>query len=443
MTAATSAVGPATPAADTRARTRRILRFATRALLSTWWFDLVLPPEITAELAGLQDEVPAASSDRVRQLAEAELGMPLARAYVWFDESPVAAASLGQAHRARLAVSLARTCREEIDYLHEAANAERFAAQFAGDPRVATSAVEWERTTRRVLTLSDVTAIEANDVEALRRAGIDPAEVASAFARIMFEQLFTHGFFHADPHPGNVFVMPGADRWRITFVDFGMMGEVQGRLRAGLVAGIGEIGVLLPSADTAELERAMTRLFARFGGMGFAQLREVDPREFRDFAEEFGDVIRELPFQLPEDFLLIVRAISLTSGLCSALDPRFNVWSAVEPFAAELLRDQGRHAVRDVVSQAAAAAGVAWRLPQRIDAVITRIEDGRMTVDLSAMERRLAHLERFAARILGAVLFAALLVAGVLLLPVSAAFGGVLVAVSSLPLLYALLPRGR
>ncbi|MFT4211577.1 MAG: AarF/UbiB family protein [Microbacterium sp.] len=561
-TAAASPPGPAAPAVDTRARTRRILRFAARVLVSTWWFDLalprlgfarlsergrearvrkiarrfhrlatdlgglmikvgqfmssrldVLPPEITAELAGLQDEVPAASFDRVRLLAEAELGMPLARAYAWFDEAPVAAASLGQAHRARLPGSLADdagfadvvvkvqrpgiedvvaadlaalrrvgrwlsrirvvasrvdapalveefavTCREEIDYLHEAANAERFAAQFAGDPRVTTPLVEWERTTRRVLTLSDVTAIKANDVDALRQAGIDPAEVASTFARIMFEQLFTHGFFHADPHPGNVFVTPGAEGWRVTFVDFGMMGEVPDRLRAGLrkvliavaardgvglVAGIQEIGVLLPSADTADLERAMTKLFARFGGMGFAQLREVDPREFRDFADEFGDVMRELPFQLPENFLLIVRAISLTSGLCSALDPQFNVWSAVEPFAAQLLRDEGRHAVRDAVSQAAAVAGATWRLPQRIESVITRIEDGRMKVDLSAMERRLAHLERFAARILGALLFAALLVAGVLLQTTHPVFGVVLMAVSALPLLYALFAGAR
>ena len=115
-----------------------------------------------------------------------------------------------------------------------------------------------------------------------------------------------------------------------------MMGEVPPGLRKGLrrvliaaasrdgkgmVDGIRDVGVLLPSADTAELERAMTTLFARFGGMGFAELQEVDPREFRAFAIEFGDVVRSLPFQLPENFLLIIRAMSLISGICSSLEP--------------------------------------------------------------------------------------------------------------------------
>ncbi len=545
------------PIVDTRVRTRRILRFAARVLVSTWWFELflprvglgrlsargretrtrriarrfhllavdlgglmikvgqfmssrldVLPPDITAELAGLQDEVPAASFDEIRALAEAELGMPLARAYASFETVPVAAASLGQAHRARLMPDLAAdagfadvvvkvqrpgiervvevdlaalrrvgrwlsrirlvsdrvdapalveefavTSLEEVDYLHEAGNAERFAAQFADYERVGAPVVAWERTTRRVLTLSDVTAIKANDVEALRAAGIDPAEVAAAFARITFDQLFTHGFFHADPHPGNVFVTRTDSGWRITFVDFGMMGEVSDGLRgglrkvliavaardgAGLVAGIRDIGMLLPSAETADLERAMTTLFARFGGMGFAQLRGVDPHEFGDFAEEFGDVARTLPFQLPENFLLIVRAVSLTSGLCSALDPDFNVWGAVEPFAAQLLRDEGRHLVRDAATQTAAVAGTTWRLPQRIDGLITRIEDGRMTVDLTSMERRLGRLERFAARILGAILFAALLLGGVLLQATNPVLGIVFMSVSALPLLFAL-----
>ena len=156
-----------------------------------------------------------------------------------------------------------------------------------------------------MLTLSDVTAIKINDVDALRAAGIDPAEVARVFAEVMFDQLFTHGFVHADPHPGNIFVTPlrrsatgeaEEPGWRLTFIDFGMMAEVPSGIRQGLrtlliaaasrdgrglVAAAQEIGVLLPSAETRELERAMTALFARFGGMGFAELRDVDPREFQ------------------------------------------------------------------------------------------------------------------------------------------------------------------
>ena len=295
-----------------RARYRRILSFAAREFVKIWWFELVLPrfgmtsiaertrgprmqkfarrfhvlaielgglmikvgqfmssrldvlpPEITAELEGLQDEVPAVPFAYLRVVAEAELGMPLSEAYTWFDETPVAAASLGQAHRARLsevdaadtglenvvvkvqrpgideivAVDLAalrrvgrwltrvrlvadrvdapalveefaHTSLEEIDYLHEAASAERFRENFAGDARVDAPEIVWERSTRRVLTLSDVTAIKINDTDALRAAGIDPSEVAAVFAEVMFDQVFTHRFVHADPHPGNIFVTP-------------------------------------------------------------------------------------------------------------------------------------------------------------------------------------------------------------------------------------------
>ncbi|NYF29340.1 AarF/ABC1/UbiB kinase family protein [Microbacterium sp. JAI119] len=547
-----------------RARYRRILSFAGREFFKIWWFELVLPrfgmsriaertrgqrmqtfarrfhvlavelgglmikvgqfmssrldvlpPEITKELEGLQDEVPPVPTPAIRALAEAELGIPLERAYAWFDENPVAAASLGQVHRARLsaldaadtglgevvvkvqrpgideivAVDLAAlrrvarwltrvrivadrvdapalveefaaTSLEEIDYLHEAASAERFRENFADDPRVDTPEIVWERSTRRVLTLSDVTAIKINDIGALRAAGIDPSEVAAVFAEVMFDQVFTHSFVHADPHPGNIFVTPspvvegGTGRgFRLTFIDFGMMAEIPASLRdglrtlliavagrdsRGLVAAAQEIGVLLPSADTAELERALTTLFARFGGMGFAELSKVDPREFRDFAEEFGDMVRSLPLQLPENMLLLIRAVSLTSGMCSGLDPAFNVWDAAEPYAGRLLRDESGNIVQAFANQAMGTMSTTWALPGRIDKIITRLDDGNVTFDTSRLERRLDRLEGIARRIGSGVLFAAFLVGGALLVPSVPPLGITLVCVSALPLLHSL-----
>jgi predicted unusual protein kinase regulating ubiquinone biosynthesis (AarF/ABC1/UbiB family) len=201
--------------------------------------------------------------------------------------------------------------------------------------------------------------------------------------------------------------------------------------------------VLLPSADTAELERALTQLFARFGGMGFAQLRDVEPRELRDFADEFGEVMRALPFQLPEDFLLIIRAMSLTSGLCSALDPEFNIWEAVEPYAQRLLAEESRGVVADLASQAVAFARTAAALPGRVDALATRIDEGRLSVQSPAVERRLARLDRLLRRVVSAVLFAGLLVGGVLLRGQDVVAGSVLMAVSALPLLHALFASRR
>ncbi|NYE19395.1 ABC1 kinase family protein [Microbacterium immunditiarum] len=546
-----------------RARYRRILWFAARTIAQTWWFELilprigfaesvargraarlqgiaqrfhalavelgglmikvgqfmssrldVLPPEITKELAGLQDEVPPVEFGLIRELAEAELDIPLERAFAFVDPVPVAAASLGQAHRARLTdaeaedtgfaevvvkvqrpgieriieVDLAALRRvagwlsrvrfvaahvdpprliaeftnvslQEVDYLHEAQNAERFAEDFADDARVGVPIVAWERTTPRVLTLSDVTAIKVNDVEGLRAAGIDPTEVAHTFARVMFDQFFEHGYFHADPHPGNIFVTQtgsrpdGTPEWRLTFVDFGMMGEVPDDLRHNLqhvliavasrngkqlVDSIRRVGVLLPSADTAELERAMTALFARFGGMGFAQLQRVDPREFREFGTEFSDVVRSLPFQLPENFLLIIRAVSLTSGMCSSLDPEFNMWDAVEPYAAKLLREEQGNIVQSFAREALSVAGITARLPRRADDLMTKVENGQLTVDLSRMETRMRRLERLARRVISAVLFASLLIAGAVLRAQDYSLGTVLIVASALPLLHAL-----
>ena len=556
-----------TDVANMRARSRRILRFAARYLAQAWWYELflpriglarfaargrsvrlrrlaqhfhvlavdlgglmikvgqfmssrldVLPPEITKELEGLQDEVPPVPFPAIRALAEAELGVTLERAFSFIDPTPVAAASLGQVHRARLSETdaadtglldvvvkiqrpgigmivdvdlgalrrvagwlshvrivsdrvdmpalveeFAFTSLEEIDYLHEAASAERFAQDFAGDSRVSVPELVWERTTRRVLTLQDVTAIKINDVDGLRGAGIDPSDVATEFAAVMFDQLFLAGYFHADPHPGNIFVTPlsgtgsveadGTRAWKFTFIDFGMMGEVPKALRQGLrkvviaaasrdgkgmVDGIREVGVLLPSADTAELERAMTKLFARFGGMGFAELQEVDPREFRAFALEFGDLVRSLPFQLPENFLLIVRAMSLTSGMCSALDPTFNIWDAVEPYSTKLIRAEGGNLLQQVGKQAVSAAGLIARLPQRLDNLTTRIEAGEISVQSPRLERRMRGLARTGRQLISAVLFAALLIGGILLRAEDVVFGTVLMAVSALPLLHAL-----
>ena len=547
-----------------RSRYRRIVRFAARQLVSTWWFELmlprlglrgisartrtrrltliarrfhglaldlsglmiklgqfmstrldVLPPVITNELIGLQDEVPAVPFDAIRALAERELGVPLNVAFSWVDPEPLAAASLGQVHRAilspadqeftgltdvvikiqrpgidtvvdidlralrrvagwlsrirlinrradmpRLMEEFAATCLEEIDYLNEGANAERFGANFADNPRVRVPEMVWERSTRRVLTQEDVTDIKITDLDGLRAAGINPHDVADEFARVMLDQVLMDGYFHADPHPGNVFVQPlpavpgsSEPKWRLTFIDFGMMGQVPAGLAkalrstliaaasrdgAGMIEGMREVGVLMPSADTVELERAFIKLFDRFGGLGFAELQKVDPQEYRAFAREFADVVRALPFQFPENFLLVVRALSLSSGMCSSLNPEFNLWNAVEPYSAKLVRAEGGNFVRAFVNDGLSTLRLAAKLPKRIDALISRAEAGQLTVRSPELERRTRILNRTLRRVISAVLFAALFVGGLIVLDRDTTLGIVLVAVSGVPLLHAL-----
>ncbi|MEP6481149.1 MAG: AarF/UbiB family protein, partial [Rhodoglobus sp.] len=360
-----------------------------------------------------------------------------------------------------LVEEFAATSFEEIDYLHEGASAERFADDFAADPTVGAPVVVWDRTSLRVLTLSDVTAIKISDIAALTAAGIDPAAVAQALAQATFQQVFVAGFFHADPHPGNIFVTPTpgvGGGWRLTYIDFGMMGEITDTLRDGLrsfilaavardgralVAALERLGVLVSAADTDELERALTTLFDRFGGMGIAELQKVDPREMEKFATEFGETMRALPFQLPESFLLLFRTVGLISGVTSALDRNFNMWDAVEPFARDILSAGGRGALRGLGQQAVSYATTLAGLPRRFDELMSRIDRGQLSVRTPDVDRRLRSLERSAGRVVSAIVFAALLFAGVLLHPSDPVLGWVLMGAAAVPLLHVVLTWRR
>lgn len=479
----------------------------------------VLPPEITTELSGLQDEVPPEDFAAIRELAHSELALPLAEHFAWFDTEPLAAASLGQVHRARLqdadaedlgfrdvvvkvqrphiqqiievdlaalrrvggwlaryrpvatradvpalVEEFAATSLEEVDYLAEARHAETFAANFADDPRVSVPRVVRELSASRVLTLEDVTAIKLGDHDAITAAGIDRAEVATVLADTYLQQIFVDGFFHADPHPGNLFVTPRPDAdpdapgWTLTFIDFGMVGRVPDGLRDGLregliaaatldgarlVGSMRSLGVLLPGADVRLIERATMQVFERFGGLSMDELRTIDPEELMRFGLQFRDLMLDLPFQLPENLLMLGRSIGILSGICTGLDPNFNLWATITPYANRLLADEGDPTSRTLRVEGERLARLALALPGRADRVLGTVERGELDVRTPLLTLQVRRLERAVNRTNGVLVFAALLVAGAVLSASDPTLGRWLMGASVPVLLWALLTGRR
>ena len=451
----------------------------------------VLPVEITEELSGLQDEVPAEDFSSIRQLAEAEFGAPLEERFERFESEPLAAASLGQVHRARLRADapeakdfqevvvkiqrplieqliavdfsalrrvagwlmryrpirkrvdvralvseLETTVYREIDYLAEGRNAEIFSRNFAESRRIHVPRLVWSRTTQRVLTLENVYAIKITDYDAITAAGIDRGAVAKVLFKTYLKQILEDGFFHADPHPGNLFVTPGPASedgntgWQLTFVDFGMVGTVPEGLRDGLrdlLVGVGtrnaakvvqayqRLGVLLPGADVRLLEQAGAQIFDRFWGMSMGELRNVDHRQMHQFAMQFRELMYEMPFQLPHNLLLLGRTVAILSGMCTGLDPNFNVWNQLAPYAQRLIMEEGVSNWDIWLDEIGEFVKGLIALPAQTGRVLTHLERGELEVNTPQVNRQIYHLESAVNRMTGSIIFAAFLFGGVLL----------------------------
>jgi predicted unusual protein kinase regulating ubiquinone biosynthesis (AarF/ABC1/UbiB family) len=447
----------------------------------------VLPREITSELAGLQDEVGAEKYSAIKKVIEEEFGVPLERKFLDFEHEPVASASIGQVHRARLyaetsdgapcppvvvkvqrpqiqeiveadlaAIKVAggwlqriasvrrhanvpalieefsRTLYEEIDYLHEGKNAERFARNFAGRPEVVVPGVIWSHTTKRVLTLEDVGAIKITDYAAIDAAGISRPDVANKLLDVYLKQVFEDAFFHADPHPGNLFVLPfpgprGEAGWKLVFVDFGMTGSLTAESFSGLrevllavgtrdaarlVRAFKSLQVLLPGTDLDLLERACKRIFDTVWGKSTREMMQMSNEEAGAFAMEFSDLLYEMPFQVPENLILLGRCVSILSGMASGLNPDFSVWNGLAPYVQKLVEKDGQRGIRLVLKELGDMARVLFSLPKKADELASRIDQGRMEVRMPEMKMHVARLEHSVRKLAGSIVFAAGLVAG-------------------------------
>lgn len=442
----------------------------------------VLPEAVTAELSDLQDEVPAESIEAMTLVLSQEFGPSWETRFPWLDHEPLASASLGQVHRARLdggetvvvkiqrpgiqelirvdlasltrvigwlkhyrpisrrvnldalLVEFSRTLWEEVDYIAEAKNALRFQEMFEDDPHVRIPLVYEESTTKLVLTLEDVYFIKITDYAAIDASGVDRAEVADRLFHTYLKQIFEEGFFHADPHPGNLFVEPLEEgAWRLIFVDFGMVGRVTDSTREGLrdlAIAVGTqdldrlmrayqaLNILLPSADLERIMQAEAMVFDRFWGKSMRELTQIDHREMREFAREYRDLLYEMPFQVPEDIIFLVRCVAILSGMCTGLYEDFNLFEGLRPFAQKLLAEEDGAWLDVLLGQLGEQVRSLSRLPKRLDNTLALIERGHLKViaDVTPeLESQIKGLTKSINRLIWVFLFGVLFLAGTFL----------------------------
>jgi predicted unusual protein kinase regulating ubiquinone biosynthesis (AarF/ABC1/UbiB family) len=296
--------------------------------------------------------------------------------------------------------------------------------------------VVWTHTTKRVLTLENVWAIKITDYEALENAGIDRAEVASKLLDVYLKQIFVDRFFHADPHPGNLFILPlgqsfmGGSRrpWKLTFVDFGMVGRVPEDTRDGLrelliavgtkdtarmVKAYQMFGVLLPNANLELIAKAEERAFEQYWGMSMSELRNISTEEMRSFASEFRELIYTMPFQVPQDFIFLGRTVGILGGMCTGLDPDFNLWEHIAPYAERIIAQEATAGAEIWIEEAKTLFGAMLSLPLKMESALSKIERGEVAIKAPDIEQQVAGLNNAIRQVVMGIVFAALLLGGI------------------------------
>ncbi|MGF1568212.1 MAG: ABC1 kinase family protein [Nodosilinea sp.] len=405
----------------------------------------IFPIEFVEELSKLQDRVPAFSYEQTQEIVETDLGKPIHALYRTFDPVPLAAASLGQVHRAQLhngeevVVKVQRPglrslftidleilkgiahyfqnhpswgrnrdwlgiydecCRilwQEIDYLNEGRNADTFRRNFRSQDWVNVPRVFWRFTSPRVLTLEYMPGIKISHYEALEAAGLDRKRLANLGAQAYLHQLLNDGFFHADPHPGNIAVdLNGA----LIFYDFGMMGQVQPMTRQRLmgtfmgvaqrdanqvVASLVELGALAELDDMSPVRRSIQYILDNFMDKPFEE------QSINAISDDLYAVAYDQPFRFPATFTFVMRAFSTLEGVGKGLDPEFNFMEAAKPFAAQLMTtgnstDATNSLLGELSRQAAQVSTSALGLPRRIEDTLDKLERGDIRVRVRSIE---------------------------------------------------------
>jgi predicted unusual protein kinase regulating ubiquinone biosynthesis (AarF/ABC1/UbiB family) len=401
--------------------------------------------EFVEELSKLQDRVPAFGYDQVETSIEQDLGKSIAELYRSFDPIPLAAASLGQVHRAQLysgeevVVKIQRPglrrlfeidlailkgitryfqshpewgrgrdwigiyeecCRilwEEIDYLNEGRNADTFRRNFRGLNWVKVPRVYWRYASPRVLTLEYLPGIKISHYEALEAAGLDRKRLANLGAEAYLHQLLDNGFFHADPHPGNIAVSAEGE---LIFYDFGMMGQVKAITREKLLDtffGIAQkdadrvvesliaLGALAPTDDMGPVRRSVQFMLDNFMDKPF------EDQSVSAISDDLYEIAYGQPFRFPATFTFVMRAFSTLEGVGKGLDPDFNFMEVAKPFAMQLMTNgnsssEAGSLLNELSRQAVQVGNTAFGLPRRIEDTLDKLERGDIRVRVRSTE---------------------------------------------------------
>ena len=410
--------------------------FSTRA-------DL-FPIEYVEELSKLQDRVPAFDFEQVKEIIEKDFGNTLDSLFLNFDPTPLAAASLGQVHKAQLKsgeevvvkiqrpglpqlftidlgilkqitryfqshprwgkgrdwLGIYEECSRilwlETDYLNEGRNADTFRRNFRTANWVKVPKVYWRYTSPSVLTLEYMPGIKISDYEALEVAGLERKTLAQLGAKAYLQQLLNDGFFHADPHPGNLAV--SADG-ALIFYDFGMMGNIKANVKEKLmemlfgiteknaervVKALVDLEALEISDDPGPVRRSVQFMLDNFMDKPFEE------QSINQISEDLFEIAYDQPFRFPATFTFVMRAFSTLEGVGKGLDPEFNFMQVAQPFALDVMNsfnNNGGPSILDEISRQAVQVGnTALSLPRRLDDAIEKIERGDIRLRVRSLE---------------------------------------------------------
>ena len=387
----------------------------------------IVPPLLLEELAQLQDQLPGFDSALAMACIEDDLGAPVLEIYEQLDAEPISAASLGQVHKGvlkggqvvavkvqrpglreqitldlyivrniaawlnqnvglirsdlvALIDELGKRVFEEMDYCNEAANAERFAALHAHNPRIAVPRIYHQATSRRVLTMEWIEGVKLTNLEAVRGIGVDPDEMVNIGVNCSLQQLLEHGFFHADPHPGNLLALSDG---RLAYLDFGMMSEVSRESRTGLIQAVVHLvnrnfgklskdfvslGFLAEDVNLEPIVPAFEKVFGQAIEQGVSRM------DFKAVTDDLSGVMYRFPFRVPPYYALIIRSLVTLEGIALSVDSEFKILGAAYPYFARRLMEDPDPSLRQSLKEMLFDGDIfRW---QRLDNLIASASQG-------------------------------------------------------------------